>query len=89
MGANEIPQHIIESVDDNVMACSEIVSIDPHGNSNWTRSAEIQTELGGESRSYFLKATNFRSGRVMYHSEYESLKAMHDAVPGICPDPVG
>lgn len=25
----------------------------------------------------------------MYHSEYESLKAMYEAVPGICPEPIG
>ncbi|KAK7947782.1 uncharacterized protein PG986_008668 [Apiospora aurea] len=93
MGAHEIPQDIIETIDDNVLALlpegTEIISIDPHGNSNWTRSAEIQTELEGEPRSYFIKATNFRSGRVMYHSEYESLKAMYEAVPGICPEPIG
>ncbi|KAK8038537.1 hypothetical protein PG993_006948 [Apiospora rasikravindrae] len=93
MGAHEIPQYIIETIDGNVLALlpegTEIISIDPHGNSNWTRSAEIQTELDGEPRSYFIKATHFRSGRVMYHSEYESLKAMHNALPGICPEPIG
>ncbi|KAK7976946.1 fructosamine/ketosamine-3-kinase [Apiospora saccharicola] len=93
VGAHEIPQQIVETIDDNVLALLPdgigIISIDPHGNSNWTRSAEIQADLDGEPRSYFIKATNFRSGRVMYHSEYESLKAMHHAVPGVCPEPIG
>ncbi|KAK7981272.1 transferase [Apiospora arundinis] len=93
MGAHDIPQHIIETIDDNVLSLlpegTEIVSIEPHGNGNWTRSAEIQAELGDESQSYFIKATNFRSGKVMYQSEYESLKIMHDALPEICPEPIG
>ncbi|KAK6824517.1 Ketosamine-3-kinase [Apiospora arundinis] len=93
MGAHDIPQHIIETIDDNVLSLlpegTEIVSIEPHGNGNWTRSAEIQAELGRESQSYFIKATNFRSGKVMYQSEYESLKIMHDALPKICPEPIG
>ncbi|KAK8861794.1 Fructosamine kinase-domain-containing protein [Apiospora arundinis] len=93
MGAHVIPQHIIEEVDDNVLALlpegTEVISIDPHGNSTWSRTAEIQTELDGSPVSYFIKTTDYRSGRVMYHSEYESLKAMHGAVPGICPEPIG
>lgn len=66
-----------------------IVSIDQSGTSNWSRTAEVQTELNGEERSYFLKVNDFRSGLVMYGSEFESLKAIYKAVPGICPNPLG
>ncbi|KAI0156340.1 Fructosamine kinase-domain-containing protein [Xylariaceae sp. FL1272] len=92
MGVHVIPEHIIGDVDDNVLALmpegTEIISIDPHGNSTWSRTAEIQTELNGELISYFIKTTDYRSGKVMYRSEFESLKAMHGALPGICPQPI-
>ncbi|KAH9887456.1 Fructosamine kinase-domain-containing protein [Xylariomycetidae sp. FL2044] len=68
---------------------TEIISINPHGNSSWSQTAEIQTELHGKLISYFIKATDYRSGMVMYRSEFESLKAMHEALPGICPSPIG
>ncbi|KAI1084842.1 Fructosamine kinase-domain-containing protein [Whalleya microplaca] len=92
-GAHVIPQYLIEDVDDNVKALlpdgTEIISIDPHGNSTWSRTAEIQTELDGETVSYFIKVNNYRSGEVMYNCEFESLKAIYDAVPGFCPRPIG
>lgn len=68
---------------------TRILSIDPFGTSNWSRTAEIQTELNGEEVSYFLKANDFRSGFIVYRSEFESLKAIHSAVPGLCPNPLG
>ncbi|KAI1260116.1 Fructosamine kinase-domain-containing protein [Xylariaceae sp. FL1019] len=92
-GAHVISAHLIEDVDENVKALlpegSVIVSIEPHGNSTWSRTAEIQTELEGESASYFIKVTDYRSGAVMYQSEFESLKAIDQAVPGFCPKPIG
>ncbi|KAI0010580.1 Fructosamine kinase-domain-containing protein [Xylariaceae sp. FL0662B] len=88
-----IPQYLIEDVDDNVKALlpdgTEIISIDPHGNSSWSRTAEIQTELDGQPVSYFLKVNNNQSGEIMYRCEFESLKAIYDAIPGFCPRPLG
>ncbi|KAK8095006.1 Fructosamine kinase-domain-containing protein [Apiospora hydei] len=93
MGTHSIPQHIIEQADENVLALlpagTEVISIHPHEKSTWSRTANMQTELDGNCVSYFIKATDYRSGRIMYHSEYGSLKAIHDAVPGICPEPIG
>ncbi|KAI3400162.1 hypothetical protein diail_4394, partial [Diaporthe ilicicola] len=88
-----IPASLIEEVDDNVLALmpegTEIISIDPFGTSNWSRTAEVQTELDGEERSYFLKVNDYRSGSVMFRSEFESLTAIYKAVPGFCPNPLG
>ncbi|CAJ2503753.1 Uu.00g111470.m01.CDS01 [Anthostomella pinea] len=92
-GAHVIPQYLIEEVDESIKALmpdgTEIVSIGRHGNSTWSRTAEIKTELHGEPVSYFVKVTDYRSGEIMYRSEFESLKAIHAAVPGFCPRPIG
>ncbi|KAI0156578.1 Fructosamine kinase-domain-containing protein [Xylariaceae sp. FL1272] len=92
-GVHIISAHLIEDVDENVKALlpesSVILSIDPHGNSTWSRTAEIQTELDGEPISYFIKVTDYRSGAIMYQSEFESLRAIDQAVPGFCPKPIG
>ncbi|KAI1328104.1 Fructosamine kinase-domain-containing protein [Xylariaceae sp. FL0255] len=91
-GAHTIPVHLIEEVDENVRAQmpgnTNIISIGPHGNSTWSRTAEIQTEVEGEPVSYFIKVTDYRSGEIMYRSEFESLKAIYRAVPGFCPRPI-
>lgn len=68
---------------------TDIVSINPVGTSNWCRTAEVQTELNGEERSYFLKVNDYRSGPVMFRSEFESLKVINRVVPGFCPNPMG
>ncbi|KAH9896159.1 Fructosamine kinase-domain-containing protein [Xylariomycetidae sp. FL2044] len=92
-GVHVIPQHLIEKVDENVIALmpegTEVISIGPHGNSTWSRTAEIQTDLGGEPRSYFLKVTDYKSGAIMYRSEFESLQAIYEAMPGFCPRWIG
>ncbi|KAK6075258.1 hypothetical protein SCUP515_06035 [Seiridium cupressi] len=92
-GIHEIPQHLIEDVDENVRSLlpegAEIVSIDHHGNSTWSRTAEIQADLDGVPVSYLIKVTDYRSGHIMYQSEYESLKANHKALPGFAPKPIG
>ncbi|KAI7786821.1 hypothetical protein LA080_002291 [Diaporthe eres] len=88
-----IPASLIEEVDENVISLmpegTEIISIAPFGTSNWSRTAEVQTELDGEERSYFLKVNDYRSGPIMFRSEFESLKAIYKAVPGFCPNPLG
>lgn len=68
---------------------TEIISIEPFGASKWSHTAKVQTELDGEERSYFLKVNDYKSGSVMFRSEFESLKAIYKAVPGFCPNPVG
>lgn len=68
---------------------TEIIGISPSGTSNFSRTAEIQTELDGEDVSYFLKASDYPSAPMFFASEFTSLKAMHTAVPGNCVDPVG
>lgn len=60
----------------------------PSGQSNTSRTAEIQTELDGEKKSYFLKASDFLSAPVFFRSEFEVLRAMQSAVPGLCVEPL-
>lgn len=68
---------------------TKVTDIEVSGSGNWSRSAIIHTNLNGEEVLYFIKVNDFRSGPTMITSEFESLKAMSKAVPGICVDPIG
>ncbi|KAH7304038.1 Fructosamine kinase-domain-containing protein [Stachybotrys elegans] len=92
-GDHVIPSSLLDEVDESIKELlppgTEVVGISPHGNSQWSRTAEIQTELEGNSVSYFLKVTDRPSGQAMYHCEFESLVVMYEAVPEYCPRPIG
>lgn len=66
-----------------------IDSICPHGVSSWSRSACIETTVGGEQVTYFIKATPSTSGKIMFQGELESLRAIHAVTPDFCPEPIG
>ncbi|KAF7867445.1 uncharacterized protein EAF02_009636 [Botrytis sinoallii] len=57
---------------------TEIESIDPHGTSYWTRTAELATVMpDGTSRSYFLKVSQGDNGKGMVLGEFASMIAIY------------
>ncbi|KAL8940003.1 MAG: hypothetical protein Q9211_002482 [Gyalolechia sp. 1 TL-2023] len=94
MGTTFDPEPVwIQTVDDNVAAKlphgSHIKAILPYGASYWTRTAEIQTEqANGTPQSFFLKVTPNAIGRAMVSGEYQSMKALHDTLPELTPEPI-
>lgn len=89
----EVPAELIEYVDDNVRALLppdiQIREIRPHGSSYWSRTAEIESILGAEPVSFFLKVTRNRFGKKMVRGAYEGSKAIYTSCPGLCPPPLG
>ncbi|KAL8933235.1 MAG: hypothetical protein Q9216_006458 [Gyalolechia sp. 2 TL-2023] len=88
----KVPEKWIETVDDNVAAKlpdgSQIEGIFPYGTSYWTRTARIRiTQADGTPQSIFLKVAQDAVGRAMVSGEYQSMKALHDIVPYLTPEP--
>lgn len=90
---NKVPAKWVETIDDNVAAKllnnSQTKGIFPHGFSYWTRTAKIQIQLAnGTFQSFFLKVTLDAIGKAMVRGEYESMKALHDTLPELTPEPI-
>lgn len=89
----DVPERLVESVDDNVAASlppgSIIKGILPHGVAYWTRTAAIQTEQpDGTSLDIFLKVTHTEVGGSNLRGEFASMTAINQATPGFCPVPI-
>lgn len=51
---------------------------------------KITTKLSdGSIKEYFMKTGIGKQAEIMFKGEYESLKAIHNAVPTLCPQPFG
>ncbi|CAH0044531.1 unnamed protein product [Clonostachys solani] len=59
-----------------------------HGASNWNRTARLDFEIEGQTRSYFLKILTGPKGCPMVHGEYESMRLIHESVPKFSPMPL-
>ena len=67
-----------------------MIGVTPHGASFWTQTARLATKLpGGAEQSYFLKVALGEHGMRMMHGEFESMTALHSAVPHFTPKPYG
>lgn len=67
-----------------------VTRVIPWGSSGWTQTMRVTTELSdGTQLEYFLKDCATEISEDMFKGEYESLKTMHELMPGSCPKPVG
>ena len=65
------------------------MSTSEHGESYWAKTGHIKVELvDATPRSYFIKAVSEETGKNMVHSEFESMKALHDVTPDFAPRPI-
>lgn len=65
-----------------------VEAICPHGTSNWSTTAKIQTSLDGDPLRYFVKVTQNKFGRKMFEGEHESAKAIYTTYLGLCARPI-
>ncbi|KAI4191398.1 MAG: hypothetical protein LQ348_003532 [Seirophora lacunosa] len=60
-------------------------SIDPYGQAGFSTPSKITTTTNGKTDTYFMKTG---PDKEMFKGEYESLAALHAAVPSLCPQPI-
>ncbi|KAL8732752.1 MAG: hypothetical protein Q9166_002533 [cf. Caloplaca sp. 2 TL-2023] len=60
-------------------------SIEPYGQAGFSTPSKVKVNVKGETGVYFLKTG---PDGDMFKGEYESLSAIHLAVPSLCPRPV-
>ncbi|CAF9912236.1 MAG: hypothetical protein HETSPECPRED_000883 [Heterodermia speciosa] len=89
----EVPEWVIENVDENVLAKlppgTRIEGIYPHGTSYWTRTAAIKTsQADNRKQTFFLKVSHHESGKDMMSSEFVSMTLIRNTVPDIAPLPI-
>ncbi|KAK8032310.1 hypothetical protein PG990_002044 [Apiospora arundinis] len=59
----------------------EIISIDPHGNTNWSNGFRVAVEVGDDEEEFFLKIIDREDALDMAIGEYESQKALYSYLP--------
>lgn len=60
-----------------------------HGVSFWANTGRIDLELAdGTPESYFIKVISEETGKMMMHSEFESMRAIHNIASGFAPRPI-
>ncbi|CAJ2513651.1 Uu.00g017700.m01.CDS01 [Anthostomella pinea] len=92
----EVAQKYITYIDPAVQSMAkELLSgvaaqrITPHGVSFWTRTGRIvAVQEGGSRVFFFLKLSIGDDGKGMMHGEYESMKALHETLPDLVPQPI-
>lgn len=62
-----------------------MASIEPYGQASFSTPSKITANAHGRTSTYFMKTGP--DGDI-FRGEYESLAAMHAAVPSLCPGPV-
>ncbi|KAK7917292.1 Fructosamine kinase-domain-containing protein [Apiospora marii] len=76
-------------LDRNIIAPgARIRSSRGHGASNWNTTARVDVEVGGESKSFFLKLTAGPKAQAMLQGEYESMLLINRFVPEFSPKPL-
>ncbi|KAL8833814.1 MAG: hypothetical protein Q9170_004074 [Blastenia crenularia] len=60
-------------------------SIEPYGQAGFSTPSRVSVTINGQTSSYFMKTG---PDGDMFTGEYESLKAIHNAVPSLCPRPI-
>ncbi|KAI4687457.1 hypothetical protein J4E81_008308 [Alternaria sp. BMP 2799] len=60
------------------------------GGSSSASTSKITSQLDdGTDQTFFMKTGSGEEAEVMFQGEYASLQAIHDAVPSLCPQPLG
>ncbi|KAH6868861.1 Fructosamine/Ketosamine-3-kinase [Alternaria rosae] len=60
------------------------------GGSSSASTLKITSQLDdGTDQTFFMKTGSGKEAEVMFQGEYASLQAIHDAVPSLCPQPLG
>ncbi|KAL8860914.1 MAG: hypothetical protein Q9178_002669 [Gyalolechia marmorata] len=60
-------------------------SIEPYGQTGFSTPSRVKVHVNGETNMYFMKTG---SDGDMFKGEFESLSAIHKAVPSLCPRPL-
>ncbi|KAI4194041.1 MAG: hypothetical protein LQ346_003773 [Caloplaca aetnensis] len=60
-------------------------SIEPYGQAGFSTPSKVITDVDGKTSTYFMKTG---PDEHMFKGEYESLAALHAAVPSLCPQPL-
>ncbi|KAK4038405.1 Fructosamine/Ketosamine-3-kinase [Parachaetomium inaequale] len=69
---------------------SKVVSVKPHGTSDWASTARVETEMGdGSQKTYFLKILRGPNGGERVLGEYMSMTEIYKTFPSIAPQPRG
>ncbi|KAI4273225.1 MAG: hypothetical protein LQ337_004785 [Flavoplaca oasis] len=60
-------------------------SIEPYGQAGFSTPSKVSIDLNGKTSTSFMKTG---PDQDMFRGEYESLAALHTAVPSLCPQPL-
>lgn len=77
--------HVDSAIVAALSADPRTISIEPYGQAGFSTPAKILVNLSGNIRTYFIKTG---PDEKMFAGEYESLAAIHGAVPSLCPKPL-
>lgn len=84
----DFPMH--DAVVKIMPAGTQVLSVESHGTSSWTKTAKISVILpDGRPKKYFLKCAKGEGARPLVEGEYHSAKAIDAIVPGLVPEPAG
>ncbi|KAL8910946.1 MAG: hypothetical protein Q9171_003813 [Xanthocarpia ochracea] len=89
--SEEMPQTSLpgSSLDSGVVSvlCADhgTLSIEPYGQAGFSTPSRVKAHINGETNMYFMKTG---SDGDMFKGEFESLSAIHKAVPSLCPRPL-
>ncbi|KAK4182678.1 Fructosamine kinase-domain-containing protein [Podospora australis] len=87
--AEDYIRYLDESVEKALPEGTVFQEILPHGASFWTRTAKIEAlDADEEPVAYFLKVSIDDTGKGMMHGEFESMTALHGAMPELAPKPL-
>lgn len=78
--------HVDSAVLALLSVAASIASIKPYGQAGFSTPSKITANVQGKTSTYFMKTG---PNGEMFRGEYESLAALHGAVPSLCPRPIG
>lgn len=77
--------HLDSAVLPLLSAAASTASIEPYGQAGFSTPSKITANVHGGTSTYFMKTG---PDGDMFRGEYESLAALHAAVPSFCPRPI-
>lgn len=77
--------HLDPAVIAALSADPKTTTIEPYGQASFSTPSKISVSVNGNASTYFMKTG---PDGEMFKGEYESLSAIHTAVPSLCPRPI-